>query len=98
VPQVHSFLGVSYEKGLCHKCCRTIEDLRFDQSVEWSLAGVLFVRPWLMVVRICIVDFLGIFIVNLKLYEVDALLKQVDVTEVLKVKDKFSTRPVSHLN
>ena len=51
-----------------------------------------------MVVRICIVDFLGIFIVNLKLYEVDALLKQVDVTEVLKVKDKFSTRPVSHLN
>lgn len=34
VPQVYSLFSVSYEESFCHKCSRTIEDLRFNQSME----------------------------------------------------------------
>lgn len=49
-----------------------------------------------MVVRIRVVDLVGVFIVNLKLDKVDALLKKVDVSEVLQMQDELGPRSIGH--
>ena len=49
-------------------------------------------------IRVSVIDFLIIFIEDLKLHEVDSLLKQVHVAEVLHMKHKLGTSSVHPLD
>lgn len=98
ISEVHGFFGVPDKKGLGHKGRRVVINLGFDESVEGSFACIFGLPSCLVMVRVGVVDLISVFIIDLKLNEIDALLEQVDVSEVFEVENKLSPCAISHLN
>ena len=94
----HGLFSISDEERLCYERCIFIKYLWLKQSMKiGSLVVSLQVSPTLEMIRIRVVHFLFILVEYLKLEEVDSLLEQVDISEVLHMKHKLSSRSV-HFN
>ena len=90
VTESHSLFGVAHEESLCDEGGILIEDLRLEQSMKVSTIISRFqVASALKVIWVRIVDFLLVFIEDLKFQEVDTLLEKVNISEVLHMKHKF---------
>lgn len=96
VAEVDRLFRVSYEESFCHKGSGLIENLRLYKPVKRCFSFIVAVRPRLMVIRVGVVYFFSILIVNLEFDKIDALLKKINVSEVLKVQYEFSARPICH--
>ena len=90
VPKSDGLFSVSDEKGLGYERCILIKNLWLKKTMEVGSLIISFqIASALEMIRVSIVNFLIIFIEDLKLKEVNALLEQINVSEVLYVKHKF---------
>ena len=96
VPEHNQLLGVPDEKGLCVKGIGFVHDVWLDQSVEGYFVLFFLLLQFrvfaLVVVRVGIVHLVPLLVENLDFHEVNALLDQIDVSEVLQVDHEFHYR------
>jgi len=86
---------VPHKERLGDKRCVLVKNLRLQKSVEvCAVVTRLQITPAFEVVRVRVVHFFVIFVEDLKLHEIDALLEKVYIAEVLNMKHKLGACPV----
>ena len=87
ISKTHNFFSISDEEGLCHKTSTFIKHLGIHQFVKMTFGLVPGREVFaFMKVRGCVVNVVIVFMEHLEFQEVDALLEQVNVSEVLDVQ------------
>lgn len=90
-----SLFRVPHKERLGHERCVLVKNLRLQKSVEVRPVVARFqIAPAFEVVRVRVVHFFVVFVEDLELHKVDALLEEVYIAEVLNMKHKLGACPV----
>ena len=97
MPKTDIFFCIAYEECFGHERCVFIENLRLQQAVEICLCLIsAVVIAGFEVIRIRIINVLGVLIKDLELQEVDALLEEIYITEIFQMQYELCSCSVRH--